>query len=116
MIVFGTFANSNYLPQLLSMLESFQNYITTSRIAVIALDESTKTFVQGLKSSSIDLFSVEELEEEFQILRETKKNRTISENFFTLTSAIPNFLLQYYPESDFVCYIDADIFFFNILL
>ena len=82
MIVFGTFANSKYLPQLLSMLESFQNNTTSSRIAVIALDENTKKFVQELNFLSIDLFGIEDIEDTFQILPQIKNNRSISEYFF----------------------------------
>jgi hypothetical protein len=113
MIVFGTFANSKYLPQLLSMLESFESKVTSSRMIVIALDQNTKNFVENLSYNSLDVFTLSDLENSYQELKEASKNRNIAEYFFTLTSVIPNFLIRHYPESDFVSYVDADLYFFQ---
>jgi len=113
MIIFGTFANAKYLPQLLSMLESFQKYVESSRIAVIALDAHTKDSVARLNFSCVDVFDMKDVEVHVPQLSIARENRSPSEYFFTLSSAIPNFLFKVYPRHDFVVYIDADLFFFD---
>ncbi len=113
MIVFGTFANAKYLPQLLSMLESFQDKAQSSRIAVVALDTETSESVGRLNFSRVDVFSIEDLELHVPQLSTAKNNRSLSEYFFTLTSAIPIFLFKVYPKHHFVVYVDADLFFFD---
>jgi hypothetical protein len=113
MIIFGTFANAKYLPQLLSMLESFQNNVTSSRIAVVALDVATSETVSSLNFSCVDVLDVKDVEAHFPQLSIARENRSLSEYFFTLSSAIPNFLFKVYPQPDFVVYIDADLFFFE---
>jgi hypothetical protein len=113
MIIFGTFANAKYLPQLLSMLESFQSNVLSSRIAVIALDTVTSETVSSLKFSCVDVLDVKEVEAHFPQLVTAQENRSISEYFFTLSSALPSFLFKVYPRHDFVVYVDADLFFFG---
>jgi hypothetical protein len=113
MIVFGTFANAKYLPQLLSMLESFQNKVQSSRMAVVALDKETSESVSRLNFSRVDIFSIEDLEMHVSQLSIARNDRSLSEYFFTLTSALPIFLFKVYPKHDFVVYVDADLFFFD---
>jgi hypothetical protein len=113
MIVFGTFANAKYLPQLLSMLESFEKNVESSRIAVVALDKETSKSVRQLKFSHVDIFSITDLEMHVPQLSVAINDRSLSEYFFTLTSALPFFLFKVYPRHEFVVYIDADLFFFN---
>jgi hypothetical protein len=113
MIIFGTFANAKYLPQLLSMLESFQNTVQTSRIAVVAIDAETSESVRSLNFSCVDVFDVKDVKSLIPQLGIVQDNRSLSEYFFTLSSAIPNFLFKVYPQPDFVVYIDADLFFFE---
>jgi hypothetical protein len=113
MIIFGTFANAKYLPQLLSMLESFQNNVLSSRIAVVALDTDTSDSVSRMNFPCVDVYSVEDVETHVPQLATARENRRLSEYFFTLTSALPNFLFKVYPRHDFVVYIDADLFFFD---
>jgi hypothetical protein len=113
MIVFGTFANYQYLPQLLSMLESFQKNTQISRIAVVALDRDTREFVSRLDFPCVDIFSVADVEDSIPELKIAKTNRSEIEYLFTLTSALPNFIFMIYPNSTFVVYADADLFFFD---
>jgi hypothetical protein len=113
MIIFGTFANARYLPQLLSMLESFQANVQSSRIAVVALDAETISSLTRLNFPCVDIFCVEDLEKYVPQLGIARNNRSLSEYFFTVTSALPIFLFNAYPKLDFVVYVDADLFFFS---
>ena len=112
-MIFGTFANINYLPQLLSMIESFHRHTIVSRLAVVALDSDTASIIRELHFPRLDIYYIGELESDFPLLLEAKSNRTTSEYFFTLTSAIPKFLLKNYTDSKYVIYIDADLFFYD---
>lgn len=113
MNIYGTFANRNFLPQLLALISSFHEKNGDSRLAVFALDDVTHQVIQELKYERVDLFQQQDIEVFHSNLLIAKSNRTQSEYFFTLTSAIPSFLLQKYPSCDFAIYLDADLFLFK---
>jgi hypothetical protein len=112
MNIYGTFANQNFLPQLLALITSFHEKTRGSRLVIFALDEQTYSVIEGLGFDKVDLLRVQDLEIFHPDLLIAKSNRTQSEYFFTLTSAIPSFLIRNYPLCNFAIYLDADLFLF----
>jgi hypothetical protein len=112
MNIYGTFANRNFLSQLLALTVSFHEKTTESRLAIFALDDETHAFFEKLGFDRVDLRKLQDLENFHKDLPIAKSNRLESEYFFTLTSAIPSFLITHYPRCNFAVYIDADLFFF----
>jgi hypothetical protein len=112
MNIYGTFANQNFLPQLLALISSFHEKTEKSRIVIFALDVQTHNVIEELKFDRVDLLRLEDLENFHPDLLIAKSNRMQSEYFFTLTSAIPSYLIENYPLCTFAVYLDADLFLF----
>jgi|688.fasta_scaffold33363_6 hypothetical protein len=112
MNIYGTFANQNFLPQLLALITSFHEKTKVSRLAIFALDDQTHKVIEELGFDRVDLLRLQDLEVFHPELLIAKSNRTQSEYFFTLTSAIPSFLMGNYPSCNFAVYLDADLFLF----
>jgi len=112
MNIYGTFANQNFLPQLLALITSFHEKTKVSRLAIFALDDQTHKVIEELGFDRVDLLRLQDLEVFHLELLIAKSNRTQSEYFFTLTSAIPSFLMGNYPSCNFAVYLDADLFLF----
>ncbi len=112
MNIYGTFANQNFLPQLLSLISSFHVKTKKSRLVIFALDDQTHKIIESLDFDRVDLLRLQDLENFHPDLLIAKSNRMQSEYFFTLTSAIPSYLIENYPHCNFAVYLDADLFLF----
>lgn len=112
MNIYGTFANRNFLPQLLALITSFHEQTKESHLAIFALDDQTYNVIKELGFDRVDLLRLQDLEKFHPNLLIAKTNRMQSEYFFTITSAIPSYLIENYPLCNFAVYLDADLFFF----
>jgi hypothetical protein len=112
MNIYGTFANQNFLPQLLAFTNSFHEKTKDARLAIFALDDQTHQVIGNLGFDRVDLFMLKDLENFHFDLLAAKSNRLESEYFFTLTSAVPSFLIARYPSYNFAIYVDADLYLF----
>ena len=94
------------------MVDSLTNNLKESIIWVLCLDALTFKVIKSLDRQSINPLPLYELENNYPNLKESKKNRSLSEYYFTLTPFLPRWILSQNPNIGSVTYIDADIQFF----
>ena len=109
---FCTYFDQNYLARGLVMMDSLLRFYPNTLIWVLCLDEITYRYLNGLKNRSIYPLSLKELESHYPELTEAKKERTLSEYYFTLSPFLPRWILSQNPNIGSVTYIDSDIQFF----
>jgi len=77
------------------------------------MDDESFKYIQKIKKKKIIPISCHHLETHYPELKIAKSNRSIIEYYFTCTSAICSFIFDNYSETDFLTYLDADLYFFS---
>ena len=109
---FITLFDSNYLPVGFSMIESLLTFYPRAKIHVICLD--TKVHDECLKSfPGVKPIMISEVEGYYPDLLKAKSNRSRIEYFYTLSSVSINYLMDSGIDSDYVTYLDSDLFFYS---
>lgn len=106
-----TLFDSNYALKGIAMLRSLAGHSAALHVYVLCMDELTETVLVGLKLPYVTCVKLAEVETE-EIL-EAKKDRSIAEYCWTLSSCIPWHVMQRHPEIDFITYVDADLLFYS---
>jgi hypothetical protein len=112
-IVLGSFCDSAYVTRLMVLIESIRRFNCDVKLHVIALDSQTNKILQSIKDDNLKISKLSEVFEKLPVLKTAFENRTLINFYFTLTSAIPSFLLDVYKECEFVFGIDSDLYFFD---
>jgi hypothetical protein len=111
---FVTFFDSGYLSRGLALVESIREQGVTNQLLVVCLDEMSfellSTKADELRISPVKL---DELIGFFPELAQARKNRSVTEFYFTLTPFVVKFALLEKPQNHTVIYLDADLYFFR---
>jgi len=110
---FCTLFDQNYLLRGLTLYRSVAQHTPNFMFYVLCLDEKTYTTVSKLNQNNIQAIKLEEIETWDTRLKQAKKNRSQVEYYFTLSPALPLFLLETYKEIEIITYLDADLFFYQ---
>ena len=76
------------------------------------MDSASYQTLRQLGLPDVQLIALEDFERGDSQLLQAKQNRTLVEYYFTCTPSLPLFILDHFPEIDFITYLDADLFFF----
>lgn len=112
---FCTYFDKRYLARGLAMYESLRQYCPRFKLWVLCLDAETHSSLEALKLSSLDPITIDEFESGDDLLKETRKNRSLIEYYFTCTPSLPLFIFKKNPAVELITYLDADLFFFSPL-
>jgi hypothetical protein len=114
MSFFTTYFDRNYLSRGLVLYDSLKKYCKKFELYILCLDEFTfEYFLKNNKQyPEVNYFSLPEIEDFDEELKECKLGRTIIEYYFTLSPCLPLYLLKKY-NLPFICSLDADIMFFS---
>lgn len=115
MYYFCTCFDKNYLTRGLALFDSLRTQTTDFSFYVLCLDnESFKVISEiATTTSKIIPVSLTQLERWDTNLLRAKSNRSTIEYYFTLSPALPLFILKQYKEVDIVTYLDADLYFYS---
>jgi hypothetical protein len=110
-----TYFDSRYLLRGLALIASLREVGDRSPVIVVALDEDVERFFKAVPVTGTTLMTLPELECADPDLLTIRSGRSRVEYYFTLTSAIANFIMMSVPESSdqWLCYLDADLLFFS---
>lgn len=93
------------------MIRSLNRYCPDMKIFVLCMDDQTEHVFHQLAMPFVQCISLEEIETE-ELLR-AKSDRGTAEYCWTLSSCVTWFVIQNYPEIDFLTYLDADLLFYS---
>lgn len=113
MAIYCSYSDFNYLPRLLSLLDSLVSFGDSSDTLILALDDSTNDFFSLHPRTGVRAVSLSELEAKFSELNKIKDSRSKMEYVFTLTPFVMKFALENSENDELVAYLDADLFFFD---
>ena len=113
MAIFCSYSDFNYLPKLLSLIDSLVSLGDSSQILILALDDSTNDFFALNPCNRVRAVSLSELEARFPELNQIKDSRSRMEYVFTITPFVMKFALENSENEELVAYLDADLFFFG---
>jgi hypothetical protein len=109
---FCTYFDQRYLPRGLAMYESLRQHCPQFRLWVLCLDAETHNYLKEIKRSDLEAIPMEEFEHSDELLKASRKNRSLLEYYFTCTPSLPLFIFEKNPAVDLLTYLDADLYFF----
>jgi len=108
---FCTLFDSGYLLKGLAMMQSLARYCPGMKIYVLCMDDEAKVLLEQFQFPYVHCIRLSEVEDE-KLLR-AKAGRGIAEYCWTLSSSFTYYVMQNYPEIDFLTYVDADLLFYS---
>jgi len=106
-----TLFDRNYLFKGVAMLRSLVRHSKEANIYVLCIDEVTGALLRKLEIPGVHTISLAEVETS-EVLA-AKKNRSIAEYCWTLSSVTLWHVIQSVPSVDLLTYLDADLMFFS---
>jgi hypothetical protein len=110
---FCTLFDKNYLLRGLTLYRSLAQHTPSFMFYVLCLDEKTYTTISKINQNNIQAIKLEEIETWDKRLKQAKSNRSTVEYYFTLSPALPLFLLETCKEIEVITYLDADLYFYQ---
>jgi len=111
---FGTLFNINYVNRGLALLESLRLHEKNFRLYVLCLDDLTHEYFLKNEPNEVVPIALSDIEIMFPNLRQAKTNRSLVEYFFTLSPALPLYLLRKFNLPQ-ITTLDSDIFIYSSL-
>ena len=108
-----TMFDSGYLARGLALIDSMRNCNVDGEIWVLCLDDLTQQYLNRLDLPGVRPFSLHDLEQDTENLASVRNERSRAEYFFTCTPSIVTYVLKRVPGSEWVTYLDADMYFFD---
>jgi hypothetical protein len=109
---FGTYFDSNYLAQGLTLYRSLMDHASPFTLWVLCFDDIAHDVMSRLNLANLRPVSHKEFEGRDEALQEAKRNRSRVEYYFTCTPSWLLYLLNHHPEIERVTYLDADLMFY----
>lgn len=106
---FCTLFNANYLSRGMVMYESLLKNCENFHLYVLAFDDETFAYINGLQAENLTAISLPEFEDED--LKRVKKERTAAEYCWTCSAASIHYCMTHYQLEN-CTYIDADMLFY----
>jgi hypothetical protein len=113
MNTFCTYFDRNYLLRGLALWESLRRAYANPRLYVLCLDEFTVRFLTSVADEGIKLIPLSELEAADRELAAVRPTRTRIEYYFSCTASLCLHILQRYPHTADLAYVDSDMYFFQ---
>jgi hypothetical protein len=106
-----SYANIDYLPRFMALVQSIRLFDKDSEIYLLCLDEMTLDLAPRLFGDSVTILDVKSIESGYPELLGAKLNRTPIEYVFTLTPYLMRHVQARTDSGSFVIYLDADLYF-----
>lgn len=110
---FCTYADENYLPNALALLESLRSQAGEFHLQLLCLTPEAHKIAKVYEAEDFSTTSLEALENEDTELLRAKPQRSVIEYYFTLTPIWTLAALQRRASAEWMTYLDADTYFFN---
>jgi len=113
-LYFATYFDARYLSRGLSLLSSLRQRSKNQFILhILCLDDTTYQFFKKRNWRDVNPIPLSTLYAEDTELAEVSETRHGADMIFTLTPSLIGFIFDHFPKTDFITYLDADIFFFE---
>lgn len=112
-IHFCTYFDHNYLTRAVALHQSLVRHSPPFTLWALCLDDDAYQAVFALNLESLRPLRLADLEHADPALIDAKKNRSTVEYYFTLSPALPYYLLEQVPGIDSVTYLDSDLLFYS---
>lgn len=113
MINFCTYFDRNYLTRAVALHESLIRHSPPFVLWALCLDDAAYAAVSALGLDSLRPVRVADLERADPELLVAKQNRSTVEYYFTLSPALPLYLLDNVPGIESATYLDSDLLFYS---
>jgi len=107
-----TYFDKNFLPRGLALLDSLKKNSKDFKYYILALDIQTVEYFQNFDDANVQVISLKEYSQYFQIDKTKYENE--KEFYFSLTPGLCLYVLEHY-QIDILLYLDADVYLFNNL-
>jgi hypothetical protein len=111
--VYCTCFDLNYLSRGLALYHSLQRHAPGSRLWVLCLDQACDELLTRLALPNLVPISLTDFEAADPEIAATRSNRSLVEYYFTCSPAWLLYVLQQEASSEWVTYLDGDLFFFD---
>jgi hypothetical protein len=111
--VYCTCFDVNYLSRGLALYHSLQRHAPGSRLWVLCLDRPCHQLLTGLGLPNLVPVSLSDFEAADPEVAATRSNRNLVEYYFTCSPAWLLYVLGQEASSEWVTYLDGDLFFFD---
>jgi hypothetical protein len=108
---FCTLFDSGYLLKGLAMIRSLSRHCPSMKIHVLCMDVQTKYILESMALPYVNCITLAEVENE--VLLKAKADRGVAEYCWTLSSGFTSYVMEHFPEIDFLTYVDADLLFYS---
>ncbi len=108
---FCTLFDKNYIYRGLAMYFSLKKHSSDFKLWILCMDDAVYDQLKIMKLENIELVKLEEMEDEELML--VKKDRTVSEYCWTISSSLSLYILKINPHFSSITYIDSDLFFYS---
>lgn len=108
---FCTLFDQNYLIKGLAMYQSLAAHTKDMCLYVLCMDETTYQILDQLKLEKAILIKRDDFES--PELLAVKSQRSVAEYCWTCTPSIISYVMNQYPEINYLTYLDADLLFFS---
>jgi hypothetical protein len=110
---FCTYFDSGYLARGLALYHSLERHVPQFKLHIFCLDDITYDILTRAEFAKTTLVRLVDLEAFDRDMLATRGRRSQIEYYFTMTSVLPKYLFEAFPDIDAVTYIDADLLFFS---
>lgn len=111
--VYCTYFDHNYLSRGLALYRSLQRSAPKFRLWVLCLSDEAHNVLATLNLPDIVAVRLSDFEAADRELAATRATRSIVEYYFTCTPAWMLYVLDREPDTDWVTYLDGDLYFFQ---
>ncbi len=109
---FCTYADHNYLPRAIALVDSLEKGGDFA-LWILALSQECEDILHRLRHPRIRIVTLHALEQADAELVATKTSRSTAEYIFTITPCWTAYLMKAQPEIDTLIYLDSDLYFFS---
>ena len=111
--VYCTCFDRNYLSRGLALYRSLQRHAPASRLWVLCLDQASHALLVKQALPNLVPVALADFEAADPELAATRSNRSLIEYYFTCTPAWLLYVMAHEGSSEWVTYLDGDLFFFD---
>jgi hypothetical protein len=108
---FCTLFDSGYLAKGIAMINSLKSNCSNSHIYVLCMDSFVQEMLEQFTPGGVTCIPLVDIETPELIA--AKSTRGTGEYCWTLSPCLPWYILQAFPQVDFITYLDADLFFYS---
>lgn len=110
---FCTYFDRNYLTRAVALHQSLVRHSPEFTLWALCLDDEAYAAVSALNMDTFRPVRLSDVEQADPALLGAKQNRSTVEYYFTLSPALPLYLLDTVTEIDSITYLDSDLLFYS---